>query len=104
MHLKKLDIYLVANKKALGLLNQAQIITNLRDILNGLFNINLKTIPLDLNKKDPPYLDSRHAYTVPYLLPPPPPPQPKPPPQPDNTPIKHFHAAWQPSYYIYTDA
>jgi len=93
-HIKNLDIYLVANEKALGLLNRAHIVINLRDTINGLFDINLKTIPLDLSKKYSPYLNSRHTYTTPYS---------PPPATARQHPYKKFQEAWQATNFIYTD-
>jgi len=67
-HKLKLNIYLVANEKALSLLSYSYLVTNLRDSLNGLFGMTLTTIPLDLTKNDSSHIDSRHAYTASYPL------------------------------------
>jgi hypothetical protein len=66
-HKHKLNIYLVANEKALILLSHTHLVSTLRDtLINGLSGTNLKTISLSLTKKDSLHLDSRHAYTDPY--------------------------------------
>jgi len=49
---KKKNIYLVANEKALRLINHSLVTTALRNTNNDLFGVPLKTMPLDTIKKD----------------------------------------------------
>jgi hypothetical protein len=59
-----LNMYLVANEKALNQLNHSLITSSLWNTINDLFGLELTTILLDLTIKDPSFLDSRHAYTA----------------------------------------
>jgi hypothetical protein len=64
-HKPELNIYLVANEKALSIINHSLGTTTLRNIINDLFGVPLTTMPPDITKKDPSHLDNRHAYTSP---------------------------------------
>jgi hypothetical protein len=96
-HNQTLNIYLVANENALSLINNSLVTTTLRNTINEFCGVPLTTLPLDITKKDPSYLDSRHAYTSPY------PPVFQPSTQSDNILIRLFQAACQPSDFICTD-
>jgi hypothetical protein len=93
----KLNIYLVANEKALSTLGKPKILQTLKEALTKLNGEKANTITLNLTTKDPHQIDSNQAYTDPY---------------PEtitkthhNTRyhIKPFQAAWSPIDYIYTD-
>jgi ribonuclease HI len=92
----KLNIYLIANEKALALLNHQHITNTLRLALTKLTG---KTTPITLNlkQKDPRHIDSHTTYTeqYPYTQ------------NPQYTPLpliyKKFHAAWDPKRFVYTD-
>jgi hypothetical protein len=92
----KLNIYLIANEKALALLNHQQILDTLRPVLN---NITGKPahITINLQKKDPQHIDSHTSYTEQYPY------TPTPPHTPHPLSPKSFHAAWDPKSFIYTD-
>ena len=85
----KLNIYLIANEKALALLNQQQISITLQQALTTLTG---KALPINLNlqKKDPKHIDSHTTYTEQYPYTP----------NLQHTPLpltyNKFQAAWDP--------
>jgi len=93
-HKYRLNIYYVANEKALALLHPSSL-NHLRDTLTQTYGITHKFTPPILNKKDASHMNSRAAYTEPY------PPHPLTPPRIDTTPIRHFHTTWTPTDFIY---
>ena len=93
----KLNIYLVANEKALSTLDRPKILHTLRDAFTKLEGAKTPAISLNLTMKDPQHIDNSQSYTYPY------------PETPTRTchntiyPIGPFQAAWNPNNYIYTD-
>jgi hypothetical protein len=92
----KLNVYLIANEKALALLNHQQILDTLSYVLT---NITGKPahITVNLQKKDPQHIDAHTSYTEQYPY------TPTPPHTPHPLTHKSFHAAWDPKSFIYTD-
>ena len=65
-HNTRLNIYLVANEKALRLLNQDYITHAVHETLSTLLNRVTQPITLNHNLKDPTYLDNSQAYKDSY--------------------------------------
>jgi hypothetical protein len=65
-HNTKLNIYLVANKKALRLLDHDYVTHNLHETLSTLLDRDPQPITLNHNLKDPAHLDISQAYKDPY--------------------------------------
>jgi hypothetical protein len=93
----RLNIYLVANEKALQLLDHDYVTRILHDTLSSLLGQGTPPINLNLNLTDPTHLDISQAYkdtypsitSTPYTI---------------NPPQFHpYHAAWNPRNCIYTD-
>jgi hypothetical protein len=82
----KLNIYYVANEKALALFHPNNI-KHLRDTLTQTYGSTHKFTPPNLKKKDASHMNNRKAYTAPY------PPNPPTPNLKDTTPIRQFNAA-----------
>ena len=64
----KLNIYLVANEKALRLLDPDYITQTLHETLSTILGRNAQPITLTLNLQDPSQLDSSQAYALKTLL------------------------------------
>ncbi len=96
-HTAKLNIYLVANEKALQLLNHYHVIHTLREALSCHLDQETQPIKLNLNIKDSPHLDNSQAYKDRY------PSIPSKPYTKDLTPIHPYHATWNSTNFIYTD-
>jgi len=96
-HNTRLNIDLVANEKALRLLNQDYITLTLHETLSNILGRDTQHITLILKIKDPTQLDNRQAYkdlypSIPTKI------------SPNNPPlIRPYRAAWNPKEYIYTD-
>jgi hypothetical protein len=93
----KLNIYLVANEKALSILDQPKMLHTLREEFTKIEGAKTSAISLILTMKDPQHIDNSQSYTDPY---------------PETTtrtrhnrryPIRPFQAAWNSNDYIYTD-
>ena len=93
----KLNIYLVANEKALATLDRPIILHTLREALANFIGKQPPHISLDLQMKDPQQIDSSQSCTDPYQE------IPIQTPSHRRHPIRHFQAAWKPSGFIYTD-
>jgi ribonuclease HI len=93
----KLNIYLVANERALSLLDKDYITHTLHETLTNILGRDTRPITLTLNLKDPAQLDSSQAYKDPYPCIPMKT-TPNRPPQ-----IRPYRAAWDPKAYVYTD-
>jgi len=61
-HSLKLDIYLVANEKALRLINYDYVMRTLHENLSSILGRETHPITINLNLTDPPHLDSKQAY------------------------------------------
>ena len=92
----KLNIYLIANEKALSLLNHQHILATLRPVLTTITG-KPAHITINLTKKDPQHIDSHTSYTEQYPY------TPTPPSTPQHLSPKPFHPAWNPKSFIYTD-
>jgi ribonuclease HI len=96
-HNTRLNIYLVANEKALRLLNRDYIIHTLHETQSNLLGQNAQPITLNINLTDPTHLDSNQAYkdlypSIPSKIYPNDPPR-----------IRPYHGAWSPTDFIYPD-
>jgi hypothetical protein len=96
-HNTRLNIYLVANEKAVRLLNQDYITHTLHEIISNLLGQNAQPITKNINLHDPTYIDISHAYKDSY------------PSIPSRTytnvppQIRPYHGAWNPTDFIYTN-
>lgn len=93
----KLNIYLVANEKALQLLDHDYIASTLHSTLSHILGKDIQPIALNLELKDSPHLDSSQAYKDTY------PSMPMSPHTTNLLSIRKYYAAWDPSDFIYTD-
>jgi ribonuclease HI len=66
MHNTKLNIYLVANEKALRLLDHKHVTSTLHSALSHILGKDIQPIALNLALKDSPHLDSSQAYKDKY--------------------------------------
>jgi len=97
IHTIKVDIYLVANEKALIFLDHDNTVHTLQDTITNILGRGTQPISLNLHLKNPSHLDNRQAYTYTY---------PSIPTQPHTTStprIRPYHASWHPKEFIYTD-
>ena len=90
----KLNIYLVANEKALARLDQPTILHILRDALTNFIGKQPPPISLNLLMEDPQQIESSQSYTDPY------PEIPLETPIHRRYPIRHMHAAWDPNDFM----
>ena len=98
IHTPKLNIYMVANERALNLLDHDYIVHALQDTITNILWRDAQPISLNLHLQNPSHLDHREAYIDKY---------PSIPTQPNTTMLCRvgpFHAACRPKYFIYTDA
>jgi len=91
----RLYIYLVANEKALRLLNHDYITHSLHETRSRLLGRDTQPITLSLNLKDPTHLESTRVYKDPY------PTIPSTPYTNDPSQTHPYHAAWNPTDFIY---
>ena len=97
MHNTILNIYLVANEKALRLLNHDYVVHTLHETLSNLRGRDTQPIALNLNLNDPTHLDNIQVYKDPY------PSIPSKTYTNDPPQIRPYHAAWNQTDFIYTN-
>ena len=95
-HNTRLNIYLVANEKSLRLLDHDYVTHTLHETLSRLLGRDTHPITLNLNLNDPTHLDNSQTYKDPY------PSIPSMPYTNDPPYIHPYHAAWNPTDFIYT--
>jgi hypothetical protein len=90
-------MYVVTNEKALRLLDHAYVTCTLHESLSRILSREIHPITLNLNLTDPLQLGSRHAYKEAYSS------LPIAPYATDPPRIHPYHAACDPTDFIYTD-